>query len=299
MKRLYNPIHNLKKNAYPYLLVTPLFVIMVVVIIIPIARNFILSFFDYYLARPMERPFVGFKNYINLVKDSDFLHSARVTFIYIVITVTVRFVLGLFIALLLNEDIPIKKHARTLIVIPWAVPVVVACLIFVQMLNYQYGIVNYWLISMGLIDDPVKWLSDMKLALPVAMIVNIWKGTPWPAIMLLAGLQGIPKVLYEAGMIDGANGVQRFLKITLPSLRPVSLAVFLLLFIWTIKDFAIVYVLNKGGPAHATEVLTIFLYHKAFEGLRMSEASTVGVILLVFSLIFTIFYLKMLDKGRD
>jgi multiple sugar transport system permease protein len=128
------------------------------------------------------------------------------------------------------------------------------------------------------------------------MLVNIWKGTPWAAIMLLAGLQSIPNELYEVAVIDGANTWKKFWNVTVPLLKPISLAVFLLLVIWTIKDFAIVFVLTKGGPALATEVLTIFIYHKAFSGLRMGVASAAGVLLLICSMLFTVFYLKAMEK---
>jgi len=175
-------------------------------------------------------------------------------------------------------------------------PVVVVCLVFVQMFDFQYGIINYTLMTIGIIKEPVKWLSDKDLALPVAMFVNIWKGTPWAAIILLAGLQGIQKELYEAAEIDGAGAFKKFWCVTLPTLKPISLTVSLLLIIWTIKDFSIVYVLNKGGPAHATEHMTIYIYHKAFEGLRMGVASAAGVVMLVATMIFTIVYLRLLDR---
>ena len=152
------------------------------------------------------------------------------------------------------------------------------------------------LTSIGIIKEPVKWLSDKNLALPVAMFVNIWKGWPWVAIMLLAGLQGIQKEQYEAAEIDGAGYFKQFWYVTLPTLKPVTLTVFILLMVWTIKDFDIVYVLNKGGPAHATEHITIFIYQKAFEALRMGEASAAGVLVLTVTMIFTIFYLRLLDR---
>lgn len=287
--------HEIHINGIAYVLAAPMAIMIFVVIIIPIIRVVYMSFFDYYLARPNSHPFIGLQNYTKLFMDKTFFVSVRVTLIYIFVTVILRYVLGLGIALLLHEKFPGRGLARSIMIIPWAVPEVVACLIFIQMFDYQYGIINYWLSQLGIIHEPLKWLSDLRLALPSAMLVNIWKGTPWAAIMLLAGLQSIPESLYEAAKIDGANAWQRFKNVTLPLLKPISLAVFLLLVIWTIKDFAIVYVLNKGGPARATEVLTIFLYHKGFEGLRMGVASAAGVILLIVSMIFTVIYLKAME----
>lgn len=286
----------LKKNALPYTLVIPMTLMMLIVIIYPIFKTIGMSFFKNYLAQPGSNPFVGITNYVKLFGDKNFINSINVTIRYVVITVLVRFVIGLIIALLLNENVKGQGIARSLIIIPWAMPVVVVCLVFIQMFDFQYGIINYVFTTSRIIKEPIKWMSNKDLALPVAMFVNIWKGTPWAAIMLLAGLQGIQKELYETAQIDGAGTFKQFWYVTLPMLKPVSLTVSLLLIIWTIKDFSIVYVLNKGGPAHATEHMTIYIYHKAFEGLRMGVASAAGVLMLVVTMIFTIVYLRLLDR---
>lgn len=287
----------LKKNALPYILVIPMALMMLIVIIYPIFKTIGMSFFKNYLAQPGSNPFVGITNYVKLFGDKNFINSINITLRYVVITVLVRFVLGLLIALLLNENVKGQGIARSLIIIPWAMPVVVVCLVFVQMFDFQYGIINYVFTAIGIIKEPIKWMSDKDLALPVAMFVNIWKGTPWAAIMLLAGLQGIQKELYESAEIDGASAFKKFWYVTLPTLKPISLTVSLLLIIWTIKDFSIVYVLNKGGPAHATEHMTIYIYQKAFEGLRMGVASAAGVSMLAVTMIFTIVYLRLLDRA--
>lgn len=287
----------LKKNVFPYILVIPMTLMMLIVIIYPIFKTIGMSFFKNYWAQPGSNPFVGITNYVKLFGDKNFINSISVTIRYVVITVLVRFVIGLIIALLLNENVKGQGIARSLIIIPWAMPEVVVCLVFVQMFDFQYGIINYVFTISGIIKEPIKWLSNKDLALPVAMFVNIWKGTPWAAIMLLAGLQGIQKELYESAQIDGAGTFKKFWYVTLPMLKPVSLAVSLLLVIWTIKDFSIVYVLNNGGPAHATEHMTIYIYFKAFEGLRMGVASAAGVVMLVVTMIFTIVYLRLLDRA--
>jgi multiple sugar transport system permease protein len=289
----------IRKHYVPYLLVAPMAIAVTLVIVAPIVRNLWISFFDWYLARPGSHPFLGLENYRNLFADSVFRKSAEVTVIYIVVTVALRYVLGLGIALLLDVPFRGRGLARSIVIIPWTVPVVVACLVWIQMFDYQYGIINYWLMSLNLVQEPVKWLASTRLALPSAMVVNIWKGTPWAAIMLLAGLQSIPVTLYEVAKIDGADRWRQFWYVTLPMLKPVSLAVFLLLVIWTIQDFAIVYVLNKGGPANATEVLTIYIYHKAFEGMRMGVAAAGGVVLLIFSMLFTVLYLKIMGDEEN
>ena len=213
-------------------------------------------------------------------------------------TVAARYVLGLIAALLLNEDFKGRGLFRVLIIIPWAIPVVVACLVWILMFDYQYGIINHILETIGFLSSPIAYLGDVRAALPAAMVVNIWKGFPWVAIMLLAGLQTIPVGLYEAAVLDGASAWKKFRHVTLPMLRPVSAVVFLLLVVWTVKDFAILYVLTGGGPANSTELLTVYVYKSAFKFFRMGEAAAGGVVLLLISLFFTIIYLKV-SRGDE
>jgi multiple sugar transport system permease protein len=283
----------------PYLFILPIVVVTALIILYPIIKNIQMSFFENYLARPLNHDWNNFKNYIDLFTDRFFWKSIRVTGTYISITVVIRFVLGFFIGLLLHQKLHLRGLARAFMIIPWAIPDVVACLVWIQMLDFQYGIINNFLVNIHVLKGPIDWLSSLTLSLPAAMVVNVWKGTPWVAIMILAGLQNIPEDLYEAAEVDGANAVKKMINVTIPLLRPVIVSVFLLLVIWSIKDFAIIYILNRGGPVHATEVMTIFIYQKAFTDLKMGVAAAGGVILLLTSMFFTVFYLKFLDKGDD
>jgi len=293
-----NRIH-FPKWATPYLFVFPIVAVIVLIILYPLGKNISMSFFENYLARPLDHDWNNFKNYTDLFKDRFFWNSAKVTGIYISITVVVRFILGFFVGLLLHQKLRFRGLARALIIIPWAIPDVVACLVWIQMFDFQYGIINHFLVNAHLIMEPVDWLSSISLSLPAAMVVNVWKGTSWVAIMILAGLQNIPEDLYEAAEVDGANSFRKLLNVTIPLLKPVLVSVFLLLIIWSIKDFAIIYILNRGGPVHATEVMTIYIYQKAFTDLKMGVAAAGGVILLLTSMLFTVVYLKFLDKGDD
>lgn len=293
------PKFSINRKFTPYFFVLPVIVVFILVILYPLASNIWMSLFENYLARPTAHAFNNFQNYKELFADKVFWQSTQVTGLYISITVVVRFILGFAIALLLNEKLHLRGLARALIIIPWAVPDIVACLVWIQMFDLQYGIVNYVLTNLHIINGPLDWLSSIPLSLPAAMVVNIWKGTPWVAIMILAGLQSIPEDLYEAADIDGANGFKKLFNVTIPILKPVTITVFLLLVIWSIKDFAIIYILNRGGPVHATEVITIFIYQKAFTDLQMGVAAAGGVILLVASMIFTILYLHFLDTEES
>jgi multiple sugar transport system permease protein len=280
-------------NRFPTLFIFPLILMIFVFLALPIIQTVLMSFQYWYL--PKKGPgtrFVGLNNFMLLFSDRAFSRSLWLTFLYIVVTVAARFGIGFMAALLLNAKFAGRGIVRALIIIPWAVPEVVACLIWILMYDQEFGIVNYLLVHSHAMIENLRFLEDPASALPAAMLVNVWKGFPFVAIMLLAGLQSIPTELYEACSIDGASGLQKFKNITVPLLHPVSKIVFLLLVIWTMKDFAIAYLLANGGPSRATEILTIFIYKTAFKYFDFGVASAGGVVLLIISLIFTLFYMR-------
>ncbi|MGI6732216.1 MAG: carbohydrate ABC transporter permease [Anaerovoracaceae bacterium] len=289
---------SLNTSYKDYFFVLPLIIVMAVFLAYPIIKAAVMSVQYWYMPKPKPEGnyFVGIDNYVSLFGDASFIHSLKITAIYIIVTVVLRFVIGLLAALLMNQSFRGRGFARALLIIPWAIPEVVACLIWILMYDKDFGIINYLAMNFKLISEPVGFLSNPEIALPAAMAVNVWKGFPFVAIMLLAGLQSIPTELYEAARVDGAKPFQQFRNITWPMLRPVSMVVFLLLIIWTIKDFGIVYLLARGGPSQATEILTIFIYHSAFKYFDFGKAAAAGMIMLVFSIIFTYIYLKVLNK---
>lgn len=284
-----------------YAFTAPLILVMVAFLGYPIVKAAVMSFQYWYLPRPKPEGnyFVGLDNYSAVFHDPNFTHSLAVTGLYIVVTVLARFLIGLFVAMLLNAKFRGRAVARALIIIPWAIPEVVTCLVWILMYDKDFGIINFLGISMNLMSQPVQFLTDPSIALWSAMAVGIWKGFPFVAIMLLAGLQSIPGELYEAARVDGARPWQQFRKITWPLLRPVSLIVFLLLVIWTIRDFGIVYLLARGGPSQATEMLTIYIYNTSFKYFDFGKASAAGMIMLIFCAIFTVIYLKLLNKEEQ
>jgi multiple sugar transport system permease protein len=290
--------NNLSNSLAGYAFTLPLIIVMVAFLGYPIVKAATMSFQYWYMPRPSPKGhyFNGVENYVNVFKDDNFIHSLIITGIYIGVTVAARFFIGLIVAVLLNERFRGRAIARALIIIPWAVPEVVTCLVWVLMYDKDFGIINFFAQSIHLISQPVQFLTNSSIALSSAMVVGIWKGFPFVAIMLLAGLQSIPAELYEASRVDGANPVQQFFTITWPLLAPVSLIVFLLLIIWTIRDFGIVFLLARGGPAQATEILTIFIYHTSFKYFDFGKASAAGMIMLIFSAVFTVIYLKVLNK---
>lgn len=289
-----------KKNIAAYLFIAPLVITVALVLLYPILKSALMSVQYWKVAKPIAEgnPFVGLDNYTAAIQSGNFLKSLGITFLYIIVTVALRFLLGIGTAVLLNIPFKGRGLVRALVIIPWAIPEVVACLVFILMYDYQFGVINDLLLKLNLLANPVAFLGEADTALWAAMFVNVWKGFPFAAIMLLAGLQSISQSLYEAAEIDGASKWRQFLRITFPMLKPVSVIVFLLLIIWTIKDFGIVYVLTGGGPSRVTEILTIFIYRAGFKSFDFGLASAAGMILLAISIVFTVMYMKATKAGE-
>ena len=296
-----NTKRKIKRKMEPYVFLAPLLIIILTFLLVPIVKAAIMSFQYYYIAKPSSAGhyFVGLNNYKAVLKDEYFFNSVKVTVIYIVVTVLGRYILGFITALLLNVKFIGRGLARALVIIPWAVPEVVACLVWILMYDRDYGIINFLLNNAGILSENIAYLQDVKIALPAAMVVNIWKGFPFVAIMLLAGMQSVSSDLYEAAEIDGASKLQQIRYITIPSIKSVSTIVFLLLIIWTIKDYAIAYVLAKGGPSRATEILTIYVQQTGFKYFDFGKAAAAGMLMLLVSLIFTYFYFKAVNRGEE
>lgn len=287
----------LKKNLEMYSFIMPLVAVMLVFLGYPILQTINISFHDWNLSQNNPaRDFLGVKNYADVIRDEYFLNTIVVTIKYIIVTVLGRFLLGLVTALLMQRRFKGIRLFRVCVVIPWAVPEVIAAFIWVLMYNRDVGIFNGILRSLGIISKNIPFLQSVTHALPAAMLVNIWKGFPFVAIMLYAGLQSIPTELYEAARVDGSNYWQEVRKITMPMLKPVSSIVFLLLITWTMRDFGIAYILAEGGPVHATEIATIFIYTKAFKYYNIGQAAAASCMMLAVCGIFTVFYLRRVGE---
>ncbi len=225
---------------------------------------------------------VGLQHYSELIQNPAVQLSIWRTAVFAVVSVGIKLVLGLGVALLLNQNFRGRALARGVVLLPWSLPLVVGVLIWSWMYSDLFGVFNYLLIKAGLIRQPLNFLGDRDLAMPSVILVNIWRGFPFFAVNLLAGLQAIPDDLYEAGRVDGANRWQLFRHITLPGLRTVILIVSLLSFIWTANDFTSIWVLTRGGPGTATEIFPIITYKIAFIGLELGRAAAIPVMLLPF-----------------
>lgn len=289
-----------KRARFAYFMILPSMVVITLLTLVPLLDGLIVSIQSQDLARPNPTRFVGLAHYSRaLIEDEDFWSSLGRTLIWTVGSVVGAYCLALFLALLVNIDIQGRKFFRALFLLPWVVPEVSTALLWKWLYGDEFGILNFILKSLGMIDSPVLWLADPALAMPSVIAVQIWKLYPVMFIVLLAALQNVPKELHEAATIDGANSRQRFLYITLPFIRGTSVIITLLASIWSFQNFDIIYLLTGGGPAGATKVLATLMYQKAFWGSEMGYAAAIGVLMLVVLLLISIAYLLAYKAQKD
>jgi multiple sugar transport system permease protein len=279
------------------LLILPALLVLGFVLFYPIGLAVYSGFFDIGLMNIGQPEFVGWDNYRRMVNTPAFWASVRTTVIYTLGVVSGSYIAGLACALLLNTAFRGRALARTLIIIPWAVPQVVTVLIWNWMLDANYGVINYFLQTVHLITTNLQWRAMPDLAQISVIGVTIWSTYPVALVMLLAGLQAIPRDLYEAAAVDGSNAWQRFWHITWPGLAPVNIVLILLLTLLAFtRVVTIIYVMTAGGPGGATETLPIQTYLQAFKFFRMGYASAIGTIVLAIALLFSMIYLYFTSR---
>ncbi|MCU1586336.1 MAG: Sugar transporter permease [Microbacteriaceae bacterium] len=270
---------------------------MVALIIYPLGYGLYISFFRTNLRNQWD--FVGFKFFIQTLTDPAFIHSIGVTLLFAVLVVLGNLVIGTALALILNTEMRFRTLFRAILILPWLFPDVVVALIFKWIYNPLYGLLNYGLMTVHLIDKPIAWLDDPNLAFVAVVISCIWKGYPLVMILILAGLQSIPKERYEAASLDGAGPIGSFRHITLPGLLPVLIVSIILDTVWWFKHFTIVWLMTAGGPIDATKVVSIDIYRVAFQNFDFGRASAMAVIVFVICLAISIVYRKLVRDNES
>ncbi|MET9340669.1 MULTISPECIES: carbohydrate ABC transporter permease [unclassified Nonomuraea] len=241
----------------------------------PLLYGISLAFTDARAGRNRDIEFTGLENLGQLLTDEKFWSSFRIGMIWAVSVTVLQFLAALGLALLLNQNLRFRGVARVLAVVPWAMPPVVIGLMWKLVYHPDAGILN------AMLGTHIDWLADFSLALPAIIVVGVWTGMPQTTVVLLAGLQSIPKELYEAVEVDGAGRWRRFWNITLPQLRPVIVAITSLDFVWNINQFGLVYVLTAGGPGGQTRLPMLFAYEEAFRYRFFGYASMLGVAMVI------------------
>jgi multiple sugar transport system permease protein len=234
--------------------------------------------------------FVGLENYSFLFADMRFWNALKNTAYFTVTSVSLEFVLGLSVAVLLNREFRYKGFVRAIVLIPWAIPTVVSARMWEWMYNTDFGILNY------LLGTDINWLGSGFWALNAAVFMDVWKTTPFVAILLTAGMQVIPRELYQAARVDGAGNWQIFRRITMPLLMPVILVVLIFRTLDAFRVFDAIYVLTGGGPANTTETLSIYAYKVLFQTLQFGYGSTLSVVVFMCIGGITVFYIRLLTR---
>jgi len=279
-----------------YGFILPLFLFIFGLILFPVVGTFWTSLFRDVAFLP--KKFLGFANYIRLLKDPNFWRSARFTLLFALGSVALEVTLGTIFALLLNEKLPLRGWLRAAVLVPWAIPIAISARVWELVYNYNYGLANFLLIKLGVCSGPINWLGSGWGAFLSLLLADVWKTTPFVTIILLAGLQAIPEELYQQAKVDGTNFYQRFLKITLPLLKPLLLVAILFRTIDALRIFDLVYVLTHGGPGGMTTSLSLYGY-KFFLSSDFGYGSAVSVACFLIAFSLSILYLRVGKFGRD
>ena len=258
--------------------ITPAMVFIVLLVAYPFCMALYFSLSNAFIGRPSH--FVGLQNFIQLWDSDIFRQTFQNAFVFTSIAVAFKLVLGISLALLLNEQLWFKRMIRGAVLLPWVIPTALSTLGWWWMFNSLYSVVNWTGIAVGIMDPPgPNWLGQKYYAMAAVVTVNVWRGLPFFAITILAGLVSIPKELYEAAASDGANAWSRFWYVTLPMLRPVMAVVVLFSTIFTFSDFNIVYVLTHGGPINATHLFATLSRMLGVDSGRLGEGAAVSLYL--------------------
>jgi multiple sugar transport system permease protein len=277
-------------------LVAPAVLILLVLIAYPFCIAIWLSMTDKIIARSDTGNFIWFANFAKLFKDSIFQRTAMNTFNYALVSVFFKLVLGLIMALVLDEVKLFKNFFRGILLLPWIVPTSLSALGWLWMFDSQFSVLNRLLLDWGLISEKIIWLGTPATAMFSVQLVNIWRGIPFFGISLLAGLQAIPQELYEAADIDGASAWSKFWNVTFPLLLPVTAVVTLFSIVQTFADFQIVYVLTRGGPVNSTHLFATLTHQTAILAGRLGEGAAVSLFMFPVLVIAVVLQLRYLQK---
>jgi multiple sugar transport system permease protein len=266
----------------------------------PVVQNALMGFQEY-TTRTFytgEAPFVGLDNYVTVLSSGLFSTALLNTVLFTVGSIAGQFVIGLGIALFFHRRFPLSGFLRSLLLLPWLIPLIVSSAVWRWILDQDNGVLNQFLGSLGIADNP-GWLTSTSLALLTVIGVNIWLGIPFNTTILYGGLQDIPQELYEAAALDGATGWRAFRHVTWPLLRPVVNVVLVLGVVYTIKVLDLILGLTGGGPANASQTIATQAYHLSFREFRFGEGAAMGNVLIIISLVFALLYLRANRRATD
>lgn len=281
---------------FGYALAAPSLTVLFLIVLFPVVSALYTSLHEYTLIAPNFDTFTGFDNFWLAMSDGEFRHSAWLTVKFVIGVVLLEFVIGFAVALMLNKVERFKPIYYAILLCPLLMNPVIVGLIWRMFLHPNLGIVNYLLSTVGL--GPVNWLGDTKIAIWTVILVDIWHQVSFMIVLLLAGLASLPKEPYEAARVDGANSFQCFIHITLPMMRTVIIVTLLIRLIFAVKTYDLIYIMTRGGPGVATDLVSYFIYRTAFVGLNIGEASAMSILLLTAILALTVYLYRYMRTIR-
>lgn len=299
-RRFYKKLGREKHDRiFAIMLLLPAIIVVGFTTFFPIAKSVIMSFFNYKLKANADYYWNDFLNYKELFQEGEIFTAIGTTFKFMIITVALIFVIGLILSNILNKDVKGRAVLRSVVLLPWIIPTIVTGLLWMWIFQPQYGVLNYLLMKLNIISDPINWVASMKYALYSVVTASVWRQIPFITIMLLAGMQGIPSDLYEAATIDGANSRQCFFKVTLPMLSNVIKSTLLISIITNFKQFPLFWIMTGGGPVNKTTTLAIMTYKNSFVNLNFGKGAAVSTIWLIILIVFSAVYNKAFKTARD
>ncbi len=287
-----------RQGRFAAALLLPASLVVFGVVLYPVLRTLLTSFFEVDSVIPVETPFVGLANYVRILQDPAFWATVARTLYFTLVSTALELVLGMLLAVLLNAPLRARWLFRAVVILPWALPTIVNGTMWRGILNAQYGALNALLTQVGMLEDYRSWLGTPFLALNMVMLADVWKNTSLVAFLLLAGLQTIPRDMYEAARMDGAGALRSFFALTLPLLVPSIAVVLVLRTIEAFKVFDIIYIMTRGGPASGTQTIAFYTYLEAFSNQRFGYGSAVAYVIVIAVAILATIYLRLLRRSE-
>lgn len=279
-------------RQHGFLFVLPAIIVLALLIVYPIVYTGLLSVTD------EQGGYVGLANYVAVAGSRTTATAVRNTVYYVAVSIVFQVILGTAAGILLNQRFRGRGLVRSLTLIPWVVPGIVAATTWAWMFHTEFGIINYMLTATDIVESPVGWLTDRNIVMPALIAINVWKLFPFVAVMVLAALQTVPNELYEAARIDGARFHHEVRHVMLPQIQPVLVAITLLLTIWGLNAITIIYTITRGGPANRTLITPIQIFRLAFESFDFNGAAALSVMFFLVTLVFVALYIRVFATER-
>jgi len=288
------------KDKMGYIFIIPSLTLIFALILYPVLNTLYLSFFNYRVqTMALGKTFIGLRNFIKIINDDTFFKSLKFTLSFTLVAVSMETIIGMVFAKIMNRKLPGQGIIRTSVLIPWAIPTIISGLMWKFMYSQQYGIINHILLRLQFVQEAIPWLSDSFVAVIAVIIADVWKTTPYMSLLILSGLQTIPVQLYEAAEIDGANKKDIFLKITLPLIKPVLSVAILFRVLATFRIYDLIAVLTSGGPANATQSLSLYTIKTYFDFGNIGYGAALATVTFIISLFISLLFLGSLKSKLE